>query len=498
MQRGEDAVRPEGEDLVPRGQDAELVRPDRLRAKRRPGCGEEVQQATVAVGRHRAVQRVHQRPENVPAERQRDGDRVPVRGVPDPEIVGEELRLERGPKLPADESGCRRVGRVVPRHELLRFPVRASGSYDDGRRSRADVGHREDEFVGVHVQEARRGQPKEEQFEPIDRAEEEVHLEIERIGDPREGDDNDRRAHRRPARNQVPRLDTVASGKRVLRARNKRARRIRTSYALSTGVAKDEHSGQVGLAKFLGEQRKHGQRASEERRFFQDARPPNTLQVLARVQEEESDRVRHVLVQFLLDRRRENCLARRHRHLHAAALRASQEPGEHLQPDAKRLQFRVRVGRQLARGIAREQAEGGAEEGEDGLRRLGQRLGREQLAEQHIPRLQPACLPRPLGTLHHFVREIVLIDGEQLSAAIPDHRQPDQRLQPGEGVGRLPEKRFPDTSETVETIEQHGHQLQHLLDSHLGLTGERRVAVPTGAQTAERGGHKSQEHSGER
>lgn len=267
---------------------------------------------------------------------------------------------------------------------------------------------------------------------------------------------------------------------------------------MSTGVAKDEHSGQVGLAKFLGEQRKHGQRASEERRFFQDARPPNTLQVLARVQEEESDRVRHVLVQFLLDRRRENCLARRHRHLHAAALRASQEPGEHLQPDAKRLQFRVRVGRQLARGIAREQAEGGAEEGEDGLRRLGQRLGREQLAEQHIPRLQPARLPRPLGTLHHFVREIVLIDGEQLSAAIPDHRQPDQRLQPGEGVGRVPEKRFPDTSETVETIEQHGYQLQHLLDSHLGLTGERRVAVPTGAQTAERGGHKSQEHSGER
>lgn len=169
-----------------------------------------------------------------------------------------------------------------------------------------------------------------------------------------------------------------------------------------------------------------------------------------------------------------------------------------MQPDAKRLQFRVRVDRQLARGIAWEQAENSAEEGEDGLRRLGQRLGREQLAEQHIPGLQPTHVPCPVGTLHHFVREIVRVHGEQLSTAIPDHRQPNQKLQPGEGIerGRFSEKRFPNTSETVETIEQYRHQLQHLLDSHLRLTGERRVTVPTGAQTSERGGHKSQEHSG--
>lgn len=271
--------------------------------------------------------------------------------------------------------------------------------------------------------------------------------------------------------------------------------------ALSTGVGKGEHPGQVGLAKLVGEQREHGQRASEERGFFQDARSPNTLQVLARLQEEEPDRVRHVLVQGpLLDQRpRQNPLAR-HPHLRAPALRTSQELGEHLQPDAKRLQFRVRVDRQLARGIARQQAESRAQEGQDGLRRLGQRLGREQLAEQHIPGLQPAHLPRPLRTLHHFVREILRIDGEQLPTAIPDHRQPDQGLQPGEGIerGRVSKKRLPNTSETVETIKQYRHQLQHLLDPDLGLPGERRVAVPKGAQASERGSHKSQEHSGER
>lgn len=224
MQRRE-ALRPEREDLVPRGQDTELVRSDRLGEKYWAGLGEEVQQATIAIGRH--VQRV-QRLENVPErsteiwKRQLDDqskwldDRLLVRGVLDTQIVGEELPLdhEYGSKFFGDEAGYR-VGRVVPRHEFLRFLVglRASGSYLDGRRSRANVGDRKDEFVGVHVQETDRGQFKEEQFEPIDRAEEEVDLEIERIGDPREGDDNDRRAHRRPTRNQIPRLDTVASGK---------------------------------------------------------------------------------------------------------------------------------------------------------------------------------------------------------------------------------------------------------------------------------------------
>lgn len=197
VQRRE-ALRAEGEGLVPRGQDAELVRLDRLGEKRRPGAGEEVQQATVAVQRVRRL-------ENERWSR--------LRGIHSAAQVGGEQLLGLGSKFP-DEGGPR-VGRVVPRHELLRLlvGVRAPGPRLGGRRSRADVGDLEDELVGVHVQEARRGQFEEEQFEPADRAEEEVDLETEGIGDPREGDDNDRRAHRRPTRNQVPRLDTVASGK---------------------------------------------------------------------------------------------------------------------------------------------------------------------------------------------------------------------------------------------------------------------------------------------
>lgn len=203
VQRRE-ALRAEGEGLVPRGQDAELVRPDRLGEERRPGAGEEVQQARVAVQRGRRLENVGERC----AERWSR-----LRGIHAAAQVGGEQLLGLGSKLP-DEGGPR-VGRVVPRHELLRLlvGVRAPGPRLGGRRSRADVGDLEDQLVGVHVQEARRGQFEEEQFEPTDRAEEEVDLETERIGDPREGDDNDRRAHRRPTRNQVPRLDTVASGK---------------------------------------------------------------------------------------------------------------------------------------------------------------------------------------------------------------------------------------------------------------------------------------------
>lgn len=232
MQRRE-TLRAEGEDLVLRGQDAELVRSDRLGEKRwQPGSGEEVQQAAIAVGRH--VQRVQRCLENVPRRspaetsskrqlddrRQRAVDEPLVRGILEhTQIAGEELHLDDHESKSEchDETGYR-VGCVVPRHEFLRFVVRvrASGSNLDGHRSRADVGDREDEFVGVHVQEAHRGQFKKEQFESIDRAEEEVDLEVERIGHPREGDHNDRHAHRRLTRDQIPGLDTVASGKRVL------------------------------------------------------------------------------------------------------------------------------------------------------------------------------------------------------------------------------------------------------------------------------------------
>lgn len=230
MQRRE-TLWAEGEDLVLRGQDAELVRSDRLGEKRwQSGSGEEVQQAAIAVDRN--VQRVQRCLENVPrrspaetsGKRQLDDrhavDEPLIRGILEhTQIAGEELHLDESKSFSEchDETGYR-VGCVVPRHEFLRFVVRvrASGSNLDGHRSLADVGDREDEFVGVHVQKAYRGQFKEEQFESIDRAEEEVDLEVERIGHPREGDHNDRHAYRRPTRDQIPGLDTVASGKRTL------------------------------------------------------------------------------------------------------------------------------------------------------------------------------------------------------------------------------------------------------------------------------------------
>lgn len=131
----------------------------------------------------------------------------------------------------------------------------------------------------------------------------------------------------------------------------------------------------MGFPEFLGEQREHGERPLEEHRVLQDASSSDTLQVFAGLQEEEPRGVR-VLPEQFDDKQQPEEKPFDHQ-LHTAAVRTSEKPGKHLQSDAKRLQLRVRVYGQLARGCTRPAENTGAEEVQDGLRRLGQRFGSE-------------------------------------------------------------------------------------------------------------------------
>jgi len=191
----------------------------------------------------------------------------------------------------------------------------------------------------------------------------------------------------------------------------------------------------VGFSKFLGQQRQLGEPVPEGDDVLQDAGASDTLQVLPGFQEKISRGLQYI--------RNDDEFADKwqlHQELpvdrNARVLGAAKESGEHLQPDEERLQLRVRVDDQLAGWLA-QQTEDVAEEGSFGLRRFRQRLGGQQLAEQHIARLQSANVPGTIGKIHHLLREIVRLHGTELSSfAISDRGGLEQGFEGREGSDR--------------------------------------------------------------
>lgn len=171
----------------------------------------------------------------------------------------------------------------------------------------------------------------------------------------------------------------------------------------------------MGVSKFPGEQHQHGEPAVESDNVFQDAGAADTLEIFPGIQEKVSHGVRYIRDNELPDQRQhsdEELPVERGVHV----LGAAEKPGEHLQPDEERLQLRVRVDHQLAGRFAHEAADV-PEEGAPGLRRFRQRFGREQLSEQHIPRLQSADVPGAVGKVHRLVGEILHLHGIELPAS---------------------------------------------------------------------------------
>jgi len=191
----------------------------------------------------------------------------------------------------------------------------------------------------------------------------------------------------------------------------------------------------VGISEFLGQQRQLGEPVLEsDNVLLQDARTSDTLQVFPGFQEKISRGLQYDPDHEFLDKRQlhQELPVGRDAHL----LGAAEKSGEYLQPDEKRLQFRVRVDDQLAGRLAR-QTEDVAEEGSLGLRRFRQRFGSEQFPEQHIARLQSADVSGTIGKIHHLLGEIVRFHGTELSSSTSDRGETsEQRFEGREGSDR--------------------------------------------------------------
>lgn len=128
---------------------------------------------------------------------------------------------------------------------------------------------------------------------------------------------------------------------------------------------KGKHSRQMGVSKFLNQQRQHGKPALESDNVLQDAGASNTLQVFPGFQEKVSHRLRYFSDDKLRDKRQQpNQKFSIKRDVHI--LGATKKPGKYLQSDEKRLQLRIRLDDQLTRRLAY-QAEDDAEESSFGL-----------------------------------------------------------------------------------------------------------------------------------
>jgi hypothetical protein len=181
----------------------------------------------------------------------------------------------------------------------------------------------------------------------------------------------------------------------------------------------------VGISELLGQQRQLGEPVLESDNVLQDAGTSDTLQVLPGFQEEISRGLQYIPDHEFLDKWQlhQELPVDRNAHL----LGAAEKSGEYLQPDEKRLQFRVRVDDQLAGWLAH-QTENVAEEGSFRLRRFRQRFGSEQFPEQHIARLQSANVSGTIGKIHRILGEIVRFHRTVISSSISDRGDFDQKF----------------------------------------------------------------------
>lgn len=138
-----------------------------------------------------------------------------------------------------------------------------------------------------------------------------------------------------------------------------------------------KYSGQMGISKFLGQQRQHGEPALEGDNVLQDASASDTSEIFPGFQEKIPHGLQHFRDNELVDKRQHLDQEPTNTHVIGTA----EKSGEHLQPDEKRLQLRVRVDDQLARRFARQTANDAEKQSPFRLRRFRQRLGCEQLSE---------------------------------------------------------------------------------------------------------------------
>lgn len=128
---------------------------------------------------------------------------------------------------------------------------------------------------------------------------------------------------------------------------------------------KGKYSRQMGVSKFLGQQRQYGEPALESDNVLQNAGASDTLQVFPGFQEKVSHGLRYFSDELRDKRQQPDQEFSINRDVHVFG--ATEKPGEYLQPDEKRLQLRIRLDDQLTRWLAH-QTEDDAEESSLGLR----------------------------------------------------------------------------------------------------------------------------------